>query len=134
MVRTLHLHDPGGTFIVIEPLSAAALGGFTIDKARSETSKWVGTRIKAHVELAGRNRELNQSRPAEVQQTESNAVLTHAADLSALELFPGEERLGAARAVMAHYKPRVSPNCNGWSFWVLDDGSGKHLQCIRGAS
>ncbi len=41
---------------------------------------------------------------------------------------------GAARAVVAHYKPGVSPNRNGWSFWMLDDGSGKFLQSIRGAS
>ncbi|MEV7321252.1 hypothetical protein [Streptomyces sp. NPDC093970] len=41
---------------------------------------------------------------------------------------------GAARAVVAHYKPGVSPNRNGWSFWVLDDGSGKFLQSIRGSS
>ncbi|MYZ34987.1 MULTISPECIES: hypothetical protein [unclassified Streptomyces] len=41
---------------------------------------------------------------------------------------------GAARAVVAHYKPGVSPNRNGWSFWLLDDGSAKFLQSIRGAS
>jgi hypothetical protein len=33
--------------------------------------------------------------------------------------------------VVAHYKPDVSPSRNGWSFWVLDDGSGKFLQTIR---
>ncbi|MEU1306839.1 hypothetical protein [Streptomyces shenzhenensis] len=38
---------------------------------------------------------------------------------------------GAARAVVAHYKPDVNPNRNGWSFWVLDDGSGEFLQTIR---
>lgn len=38
---------------------------------------------------------------------------------------------GAARAVVAHYKPDVSPNRNGWSFWILDDGSGRPLQAIR---
>ncbi|MGF7239465.1 MAG: hypothetical protein ACQSGP_31590 [Frankia sp.] len=41
---------------------------------------------------------------------------------------------GAARAVVAHYKPGVSPNRNGWSFWVLDDGSGRFLQSIRGSA
>src|SRR5262249_39946769 len=41
---------------------------------------------------------------------------------------------GAARAVVAHYKPSVSPQRNGWSFWVLDDGSGRFLQNIRGTS
>nr|WP_078903259.1 hypothetical protein [Streptomyces toyocaensis] len=38
---------------------------------------------------------------------------------------------GAARAVVTHYKPGVNPNRNGWSFWVLDDGSGGLLQTIR---
>ncbi|WP_455361583.1 hypothetical protein [Streptomyces sp. SYSU K21746] len=38
---------------------------------------------------------------------------------------------GAARAVVAHYKPGVNPNRNGWSFWMLDDGSGEFLQTIR---
>ncbi|WP_055483191.1 hypothetical protein [Sphaerimonospora mesophila] len=41
---------------------------------------------------------------------------------------------GAARAVVAHYKPGVSPNRNGWSFWMLDDGSGRFLQSIRETS
>lgn len=41
---------------------------------------------------------------------------------------------GAARAVVAYYKPDVSPNRNGWSFWTIDDGSGKFLQNIRGTS
>ncbi|MFD6288865.1 hypothetical protein [Streptomyces sp. NPDC060205] len=38
---------------------------------------------------------------------------------------------GAARAVVAHYKPDVNPNRNGWSFWLLDDGSDELLQSIR---
>jgi hypothetical protein len=109
MVRTLHLRDPGGTLIVIESLSVAALGGLAIDKGRSEIPKCVGTRIKTHVELAGRDRELNQGQPAEDQQAELNTVLTRAVELTVFELFPGEERLGAARAVVAHYKPGVSP-------------------------
>lgn len=41
---------------------------------------------------------------------------------------------GAARAVVAHYKPSVSPHRNGWSFWMLDDGAGKFLQSIRKTS
>ncbi|MFI8350508.1 hypothetical protein [Streptomyces sp. NPDC085596] len=41
---------------------------------------------------------------------------------------------GAARAVVTHYKPGVNPNRNGWSFWLLDDGSGAFLQTIRHAT
>jgi hypothetical protein len=37
----------------------------------------------------------------------------------------------AARAVVAHYKPHVSPHRNGWSFWILADGSGELLQSVR---
>jgi hypothetical protein len=38
---------------------------------------------------------------------------------------------GAARAVVAHYKPEISPNRNGWKFWILNDGSGRLLQRLR---
>jgi hypothetical protein len=38
---------------------------------------------------------------------------------------------GAARAVVAHYKPGISPNRNGWTFWILSDGSGRLLQDLR---
>jgi hypothetical protein len=38
---------------------------------------------------------------------------------------------GAARAIVVHYKPGVSPNRNGWSFWMVDDDSGRFLQSIR---
>lgn len=38
---------------------------------------------------------------------------------------------GAARAVVGHYKPRINPNRNGWSFWTLDDGAGLLIQSIR---
>lgn len=37
----------------------------------------------------------------------------------------------AAVAVVQHYKPEIDPNRNGWTFWVLDDGSGARLQSIR---
>ena len=37
----------------------------------------------------------------------------------------------AARAVVSHYKPNVSPHRNGWSFWMVDDGSGRFLQSLR---
>lgn len=40
---------------------------------------------------------------------------------------------GAARAVVAHYKPKVNPNRNGWSFWTLADGSGLLLHSMRQA-
>lgn len=36
----------------------------------------------------------------------------------------------AARAVVAHYKPTVSPHRNGWSFWILT-ASGDPLQSLR---
>lgn len=37
----------------------------------------------------------------------------------------------AARAVVEGERPGVNSNRNGWSFWYLDDGSGKFLQSIR---
>ncbi|WP_019931162.1 DUF4357 domain-containing protein [Nocardia sp. BMG111209] len=36
----------------------------------------------------------------------------------------------AARAVVGDLNPRVSGARNGWSFWMLDDGSGS-LQTVR---
>lgn len=30
----------------------------------------------------------------------------------------------AARAVVGPDKPEGNPNCSGWSFWTIDDGSG----------
>jgi hypothetical protein len=38
---------------------------------------------------------------------------------------------GAACAVVAHYKPNINANRNGWSFWILGDGSGQPLQSVR---
>jgi hypothetical protein len=38
---------------------------------------------------------------------------------------------GAARAVVSHYKPEVSPHRNGWTFWSIDDRSGRTLQSVR---
>ncbi|HEY0165968.1 MAG TPA: hypothetical protein VGB75_02905 [Jatrophihabitans sp.] len=38
---------------------------------------------------------------------------------------------GAARAIVGHYKPSISPNRNGWSFWTINDGTGRLLQEIR---
>lgn len=37
----------------------------------------------------------------------------------------------AARAVVAHYKPHVNPHRNGWTFWMLDDATGRFLQSVR---
>lgn len=37
----------------------------------------------------------------------------------------------AARAVITHFKPGVSPVRNGWLFWLLSDGSGRFLQALR---
>lgn len=37
----------------------------------------------------------------------------------------------AARAVIQHYRPEVSASRNGWSFWLIDDGSARPLQSIR---
>lgn len=41
---------------------------------------------------------------------------------------------GAARAVVAHSKPGLNANRNGWLFWILDDGTGMSLQTIRRAA
>ncbi|AUG77589.1 hypothetical protein CFP65_2770 [Kitasatospora sp. MMS16-BH015] len=38
---------------------------------------------------------------------------------------------GAARAIVSHHNPTISPARNGWSFLVLSDGSGRTLQSIR---
>jgi hypothetical protein len=37
---------------------------------------------------------------------------------------------GAARAVVSHYKPSVSPHRNGWAFWSVS-GTNELLQSIR---
>lgn len=37
----------------------------------------------------------------------------------------------AARAVVESERPGVDSNRNGWTFWSLDDGSGRRLQAIR---
>lgn len=37
----------------------------------------------------------------------------------------------AARMVVAHYKPDVDSNRNGWTFWMIDDGSGRQIQSVR---
>lgn len=37
----------------------------------------------------------------------------------------------AARAVIKSERPDVDPNRNGWTFWLLDDGTERPLQAIR---
>lgn len=37
----------------------------------------------------------------------------------------------AARLVVSHYKPEVDPNRNGWTFWTVDDGTGRLIQTLR---
>ncbi|GAB3856413.1 hypothetical protein GCM10029963_52730 [Micromonospora andamanensis] len=36
----------------------------------------------------------------------------------------------AARAIVGHYKPEVSPHRNGWSFFVIEE-TGAPLQILR---
>lgn len=38
---------------------------------------------------------------------------------------------GAARAVVRHYNPKINPNRNGWTFWIIDDGRGTPLDSVR---
>lgn len=78
---------------VIEPLSAATLGGLVYDKAQSAIAKWVTAQLSIRVEVTLRDRVLRQGRPAKDQQTELASVIKAAVDLTATELFPGEERL-----------------------------------------
>ena len=61
-------------------------------------------------------------------------VLTHAITITDGPLAstkPFKSPSGAAQAVVAHYNPSVKPNRAGWSFWTLDDGTGRLLQTIR---
>lgn len=37
----------------------------------------------------------------------------------------------AARAVVESERPGIDSNRNGWTFWGLDDGTGRRLQAIR---
>lgn len=37
----------------------------------------------------------------------------------------------AARAVVESERPDVDSNRNGWTFWTLDDGTGRQLQSLR---
>lgn len=37
----------------------------------------------------------------------------------------------AARAVVESERPGIDSNRNGWTFWNIDDGSGRQLQAIR---
>jgi hypothetical protein len=113
----------GSSLIVIEPLTATALGGLAIDKAQSEITKWVGARIKVRVELALRSQVLDQGRPAKDQQDELSAVITHAVQLTARELFPDQKRLQKkfSKALLKG-KPEQRPLVNGSHLvYITDD-------------
>lgn len=99
---------------MVEPLTAAALGGLALDKAQSEITKWVGARLKVRVELALRSRVLDQGLPAKDQQDELSAVITHAVQLTARELFPGQKRLQKKfTKALLKGKPEQHPLVNG---------------------
>ncbi|WP_158630252.1 tetratricopeptide repeat protein [Glycomyces terrestris] len=99
---------------MIEPLSAATLGGLAVDTARATITKWVGARIASDISAGMRERPLKQGRPAKDQQTELNLVITRAVELTALELFPGQERLQKAfRRDLLKGHPRERPLVNG---------------------
>jgi hypothetical protein len=99
---------------VVEPLTAAALGGLALDKAQSAIIKWVTTQLTTRVEVALRDRVLRQGRPAKDQQTELVAVIKAAVDLTASEQFPAEERLqGLFRKALLDDPARDWPLVNG---------------------
>jgi hypothetical protein len=60
---------------MVEPLTAAGLGGLALDRAQSAISKWVTTQLTTSVEVALRNKVLEQGLPAKYQQEELSAVL-----------------------------------------------------------
>jgi hypothetical protein len=78
---------------VIDPFSAATLGGLAYDTTKTAITKWVGTRIAAGIDTAPRGHRLKQGRPANDQQAELTAVIKAAVELTAAELFPDQERL-----------------------------------------
>lgn len=108
---------------MVEPLIAAALGGLAIDEAQAEIAKWVGAQIKVRVELALRNKVLEQGLPAKDQQAELSAVLTSAVALTARELFPGQERLQKNFSkTLLKGKPEQRPLVNGSDLvYITDD-------------
>ncbi|GAA2286034.1 FxSxx-COOH system tetratricopeptide repeat protein [Glycomyces scopariae] len=108
---------------MVEPLTATALGGLAIDKAQAEITKWVGAQIKVRVELALRNKVLEQGLPAKDQQAELSAVLTRAVVLTARELFPGQQRLQKKFSkTLLKGKPEQRPLVNGSDLaYITDD-------------
>ncbi|GAA2286018.1 hypothetical protein GCM10009853_046320 [Glycomyces scopariae] len=108
---------------MVEPLTAAALGGLALDKAQSAITKWVTANLSARAEVALRDRVLRQGRPAKDQQTELVAVIKAAVDLTAAEQFPAEERLqGLFRKALLNGPTRDWPLVNGSDLtYIADD-------------
>jgi hypothetical protein len=77
---------------VIEPFSAATLGGLAYDTAKTAIATWVGSRIDAGLDTALRNRQFRQSLLAKDEQAELAAVIRAAVDLTAAEFFPDQRR------------------------------------------
>ncbi|WP_035700052.1 hypothetical protein, partial [Glycomyces tenuis] len=100
---------------MIEPFSAAVLGGLAYDTAKAAITKWIGTRVAMGIDGALRDRQLKRGRPAKDQRTELAAVITGAVAQTAAELFAGEDRLqGQFRKTLLQGKQ---------SDWPLVDGT-----------
>ncbi|MFC0532499.1 hypothetical protein [Phytohabitans kaempferiae] len=87
--------------------------------------------------------------PLESKESDQNAVAIHVdydGHRTRAQFVPGPGRIEitdgplagmtfrtpseAARAVVGHYKPTVSPHRNGWVFWIIT-ANGEPLQSIR---
>ena len=99
---------------MIDPFSAATLGGLAYDTAKTAITRWIRTRVAASFSATLRDREFRQGRPAKDQQTELTAVIRTAVDLTAVELFPGQERLhGKFRKTLLAGEPTDWPLVGG---------------------
>jgi hypothetical protein len=101
-------------FIVVEPLTAAVLGGFAYEVAKSAIAKWIGAQIAEGFRSALDNRELGRGRPVGGQQKALATVLRAAVAQTAIDQFP-EDRLRA--------KFRRTLLKGASSSWPLVDGS-----------
>lgn len=99
---------------MVEPLTAAVLGGFAYEVAKSAIAKWVGAQIAEGFGSALDNRELRQGRPMGGQQKALAAVIRAAVVQTAIDQFP-EPRLRA--------KFRGTLLKSSSSSWPLVDGS-----------